>query len=150
MVHINDLPFLGDDQVVLNILFSCAVHWPSYFTHSTFFFFLPISFGGFWHESYSYMWGHYGFKIMRVFSKPFDKVSSLTTNILWWYKPSFYVGLCPIFFFKELGSSGSIFMVQVSYFRFTHFGKLCFSDWRGSIPALIMLTWSVRWPSSCS
>jgi hypothetical protein len=32
MVHINDLPFLGNAQVALGILSSCVTHQPSYFT----------------------------------------------------------------------------------------------------------------------
>jgi len=41
-----------------------------------------------------------------VFSRPFNKVSSLITNILWWYRPLFYGRLFPIFFNRELGSGG--------------------------------------------
>jgi hypothetical protein len=48
------------------------------------------------------MWGHYGFRIMRDFLRPLNEVSCWTTNILWWYRPSFYGGLCPIYFFKEV------------------------------------------------
>jgi hypothetical protein len=32
VTHINDLPFLGDAQVVLDVLFSCITHRPSYLT----------------------------------------------------------------------------------------------------------------------
>jgi hypothetical protein len=37
MVHINDLLFLGDDQVALGILSSCVIHRP-YFIQTIFFF----------------------------------------------------------------------------------------------------------------
>jgi hypothetical protein len=57
------------------------------------------------------MWGHYGSKIMGVFSRPFSKVSSSTIDILWWYKSSFYGGLCPICFFRELGFGGFVFVL---------------------------------------
>jgi hypothetical protein len=56
------------------------------------------------------MWGHYGSKIIGVFSRPFNEVLGLITNILWWYKPSFYGGLCHICFSRELCFSGSIFV----------------------------------------
>jgi hypothetical protein len=62
------------------------------------------------------MWGHYGSKIMGVFLKPFNEALGLTTNILWWYKPSIYGGLCPIYFFRELGFGGSTFVLYFSYF----------------------------------
>ncbi len=32
MAHMNNLPFLGDSQVVLGILFSCVAHQPFYLT----------------------------------------------------------------------------------------------------------------------
>jgi hypothetical protein len=57
------------------------------------------------------MWGHYGFKITGVFLGPLSKASGSTTDIFWWYKPSFYGRLCPICFFRELGFGGSIFML---------------------------------------
>jgi hypothetical protein len=34
VAHIDDFPLLGDTQVVLGILSSCAVHRPSYFTRT--------------------------------------------------------------------------------------------------------------------
>jgi hypothetical protein len=61
-----------------------------------FFFFLPISFNEFQQENYTGMWGHYGSKTMGVFSGPLSEVLSSTTNILSWYRPFFYGGLCPI------------------------------------------------------
>jgi hypothetical protein len=72
-------------------------------------FFLLISFGRFRQKNYAYIWGHYGFKIVGVFSKPLSKVLGSTFNILWWYRPSFYGRLCPIYFSRELGSSGFVF-----------------------------------------
>jgi len=56
------------------------------------------------------MWGHYGSNIVKVFSKPLIEMSSSTTNIFWWYKPSFYGGLCPIRFFNKLDFCGSLLM----------------------------------------
>ncbi len=46
----------------------------------------------------------------------FNGVSGSITNIFWWYRLFIYGGLCPIYFFRELGFSGSIFAFQVSYF----------------------------------
>jgi hypothetical protein len=63
------------------------------------------------------MCGHYGSMIMGVFSMPLNEASNLTTDILWWYRPFLYGGLCPIYFSSELGSSGSVFMLWVSYFQ---------------------------------
>jgi hypothetical protein len=57
------------------------------------------------------MWEHYGSKIVEVFLGPFSEASGLTTNTLWWYKPSLYGRLCPIYFSRELGSGGSIFVL---------------------------------------
>ncbi len=74
-------------------------------------FFLPISFGGFQQESYAGMCGHYGSRIMGVFSRPFSKVLGFTTNIFWWYKPLLYGLLCPIYFHGELAYGGSIFVL---------------------------------------
>jgi hypothetical protein len=78
-------------------------------TNSISFFFL-VFFGEFWQESYTSMWGHYGSRIVKVFSKPLNKTLSSTTNILWWYMHYFYEGLCPICFSKELGYGGSVFV----------------------------------------
>jgi len=38
-----------------------------------------------------------------IFSRPLSEASGSTVDILWWYKPSLYGGLCPIYFFRELG-----------------------------------------------
>jgi hypothetical protein len=39
-------------------------------SNNTFFFFLSISFDKFQHENYVGMWGHYGSRIVEVFSRP--------------------------------------------------------------------------------
>jgi hypothetical protein len=83
MVDINDLPLLGDAQVVLGILFSCVTCRPSYFTWII----LPYS---------SFLSLLVGFKrkVMHVcgdimgprlwkFSRPLSKPSNSTTDILW-------------------------------------------------------------------
>jgi hypothetical protein len=57
------------------------------------------------------MWGHYGSRIIRALSRALNETSGLTINILWWYKPFFYGGLCPIRFSKELGFGGSVFVL---------------------------------------
>jgi hypothetical protein len=75
------------------------------------FFFILVSFDEFQKESYAGMWGHYGFKIVGVFLGPLSEASSSTANILWWYGPFRYGGLCPICFFREFGSNGSIFVL---------------------------------------
>jgi hypothetical protein len=77
---------------------------------NTSFFFILVSFGGFQNENYENMWGHHRSRIVGVFLAPFNEVLGSTTNILWWYRLSPYEGLCPIFFFRELGFSGSIFV----------------------------------------
>jgi len=61
------------------------------------------------------MWGHYGSRIVGIFSGPLSEALGLTINILWWFRPSFYGGLCPIYFFRELGYGGSIlcFMFRI-------------------------------------
>jgi hypothetical protein len=79
--------------------------------NNTSFFFLPVSFGRFQQENYAGMWGHYESKIVGVFSRPFSKESISSTNILWWYTPFLYKGVCPICFLRELGFCGSIFVL---------------------------------------
>jgi hypothetical protein len=56
------------------------------------------------------MWGHYGSRIAGVFLRPFSKTLDLTIDILQWYKLFFYGKLCPIYFFKEWGFGGSVFV----------------------------------------
>jgi hypothetical protein len=41
----------------------------------------------------------------------FNKVLNLTIDILWWYKPFLYGGLCLIYFSKKLSSSGFVFVL---------------------------------------
>ncbi len=72
--------------------------------------FLPIFFGEFWQESYAGLWEHYGSRVMGVYSGPFSGALGLTTNLFWWYRPFIYGGLCTIYFFKELGFGGSIYV----------------------------------------
>jgi hypothetical protein len=74
-------------------------------------FFFFASFGKFWHESYASMWENYSSKIMGIFLGLLNKTSGLITNIFWWYRPSFYGGLCPICFSRELGFGGFVFVL---------------------------------------
>jgi hypothetical protein len=46
---------------------------------------------------------------MRVLSRPLNKALGSTIDILWWYRPSLYGGLCPIYFSRELGFGGFVF-----------------------------------------
>jgi hypothetical protein len=80
-------------------------------------FFLLIFFDEFWRKSYVDMCGQYESRIVKVFSKPFNKSSGLITDILWWYRPSFYGGLCPTCFSRELGFDGSIFVFWILYLQ---------------------------------
>jgi hypothetical protein len=59
------------------------------------------------------MWGHYGTKVMGVYSRLFNMVLGPTSNFLWWYKCFVYGRLCPIYFSRELGFSGSIYVFHV-------------------------------------
>jgi hypothetical protein len=106
--HINNFPLLGGAQVALGILFSCVARWLFLFhSTNTSFFFLLVSFGEFWQENYVGMWGHYGSIIMGVYSGPFSETLGLTIDLFGWYRPFIYGGLCPIYFSRELGFSGS-------------------------------------------
>jgi hypothetical protein len=73
--------------------------------------FLLISFGKFQQENYVGMWGHYGSRVMGVYSKPLNWASSLTTNLFWWHRPFIYGRLCPICFSRELGFGVSIYVL---------------------------------------
>ncbi len=103
VVHIDDLPFMGNAHVILSILSFCVARWSYYFTWIIFFFFLLVSFGKLWHESYVGRWGHYGSKIVGVFLRPLSEALGSTFNMFWGYKLFLYGGLCPIYFFRELG-----------------------------------------------
>ncbi len=111
VAHIDDFPLLGDPQVAF-ILSSCVAHRPSYPTRTIFYlFFFPIFFGKFQQENYISMCGHYGSRILGVFARSFNEMSSSTTGILWWFRPSLYGGLCPIYFSRELGFGGFVFVL---------------------------------------
>jgi hypothetical protein len=56
------------------------------------------------------MSGHNESRIVGVFSWPLSEALGPTIDILWWYRLSFYKGLCPIYFTKELDFGGSIFV----------------------------------------
>ncbi len=75
------------------------------------FFFFLISFGEFQQENYINMLRHYGSRIVEVFLGPLNDALGSKTDILWWYRPYIYGGLCPIYFFGEFRSNGSIFVI---------------------------------------
>jgi len=54
MVHIDDLPLLGNAHVVLGILFSCVACWPSYLTRT-----IPPS-------SFKVLLASFNMKIMQI------------------------------------------------------------------------------------
>jgi len=82
MVHIDNLPLLGNNQIVLNILFSCEVCHLFISYGQYLLFLLSCLFGEFRLESYVGMWGHYGSRIVGIFLTPLNEVLSLTTDIL--------------------------------------------------------------------
>ncbi len=49
----------------------------------------------------------------EFYSRPLSGALNLTIDFLWWYRPFNYGGLWPIYFFKELGFAGFVFMLQV-------------------------------------
>jgi len=59
------------------------------------------------------MWGHYGSKVMGVYSGPFSGVLGLIINFLWWYKLFIYGKWCIVCFSMELGFNGFIYVLQV-------------------------------------
>jgi hypothetical protein len=82
MAHIDDLLFLGDTQVVFDILSSCVVRQPFYLIQT-----LPSS------SSFLYLSMNFDKKVMQVcgdimgpwsrkFIEPFNKASNLTINLL--------------------------------------------------------------------
>jgi hypothetical protein len=85
---------------------------------SSLFFF--VSFGEFRQDIYANMWGHYGCKVMRVYSGPLSKVSSLTTNLFWWYRPLFMEVCSPSTFLESwalvaLYSTSFVFSINPSW-----------------------------------
>jgi hypothetical protein len=50
-------------------------------------------------------------KYATIFSRPFSKVSSSTTNILWWYRHFIYGRLCLICFFRESDFDDFVFVI---------------------------------------
>jgi hypothetical protein len=69
-----------------HFVFMCNLSTFLFHMGNTSFFFLLVFFGGFRWETYVSMWGHYGSKIMGIFSRPFSKTLGPTFNLLWWYK----------------------------------------------------------------
>jgi hypothetical protein len=63
------------------------------------------------------MWKHDGSWVMGDYSKPFSRTSNLIIDILWWYMPLIYGGLCPICLSRELGFGGSIFVPKFCIFN---------------------------------
>jgi hypothetical protein len=98
VAHIDNFSLSGD--AFGHFVFMCRLSTFLFHMDSTSFFFFPVSFSGFQRESYVGMWGHHGSMIVGVFSRPLNKASSSTTNILWRYRPFLYGGLCPICFFR--------------------------------------------------
>jgi hypothetical protein len=54
---------------------------------------------------------------MGVYSRPFSKASNPNIDLLWWYKPLIYGRLCPIYFSRELGFGGSIYVPMFRIFN---------------------------------
>ncbi len=91
-------------------VFMCSSLTFLFHTDNTFFFFFPISFDGFWQWSYVGMWGHYGSRIMGIFSRPLVRCHARL--LISFGGVSFlFMGECALIYFsKELGFSGSVFV----------------------------------------
>jgi len=103
MAHIDDLPFLWDTQVTLGILSSHVICQSFYFIWTvpfpSSFLFLLVN-----------MCGHYGSKVLGVYSGFLSEAPSSIPNLFWWYKPFIYGNLCFICFYKELNFGGFIYV----------------------------------------
>jgi len=54
---------------------------------------------------------HYGSRIVGVFLEPFNEALGSIIVIFQWYMLNMYGGLCPIYFSKELGFNGFVFVL---------------------------------------
>jgi hypothetical protein len=54
---------------------------------------------------------------MGVYLGPFSRALGPTTDLLWWYRPLIYKGLCPICYSKELGFGGFVFVFRFHIFN---------------------------------
>jgi len=116
MAHINDLLILGSAQVALGILFSFVAH--QLLISLKQYFLLLLSYF-FWWVSIKKLCrcvGHYGSKVMGLYSRPLSKALNPTIDLFWWYRPFNYGGLCPICFFRELGLVASYLCSKFSIF----------------------------------
>jgi len=64
-------------------------------------FFLLIFFGDFWQKNYVGMLGHYGSRVMRIYSRPLGKVLGLITNLLWCISFIYMEDYVPIIFLRS-------------------------------------------------
>jgi hypothetical protein len=69
-------------------------------TDNSSFFFLLVYFGGFHHDSYVGMWGHYGSKIVGVFTRPHSKMLNSTIDLFWYIGLSLWRIVPHLFFSK--------------------------------------------------
>jgi len=145
----DDLPLLGDAYIVLGILFSCVVFVNLFISHEQYLLFLHISFGGFWQESYACMCGHYGFRIMGIFSRPLRNHAQLLISF----------GGIKLLFTEDCAPSTFIgnwaLVAPYLCIRFRIFDRPILEDYvfqiKGGLTHVsIMLTYNTSWPSSCS
>ncbi len=82
-----------------HFVFMC--HLSTFLSHLDNFssFFFPVFFGGFQWDIYASMWGHYGSKVMGVYSRPLSKTLGSTTDLFWWYKLFYLWRFVPHLFF---------------------------------------------------
>jgi hypothetical protein len=103
-------PSFGRCPCCFGILFSCVIHWPSYFTWTI----PPFSFLS--------LLASFNKKVMQIYGdiigpKSWEFFQGPLRNVRLDYQyplvvyAFLYGGLCPICFFGELGSGGSLFVI---------------------------------------
>jgi hypothetical protein len=84
VVHIDDIFILRNTQIASGILSSCVTNRPFYLIRTILLsFFFRVFFGEFQQYSYVGTWGHYGSRVMGIYSRPLNGASSPTTNLLY-------------------------------------------------------------------
>jgi hypothetical protein len=110
-VHIDDILVLGDAQVALGILTSCVVHQPFYSTRTIppySFLFLLVGFNKRVMQVYGDITGP---RSWESFQGPLVRLQTQLPISFDGIDLFFYGGLCPIYFLKELDSSGFVFVL---------------------------------------
>ncbi len=133
-----------------HFVFMCSLSTFLFHMNNTSFSFLHVFFGGYWQENYACMCGHYGSRIMGIFSRPLTRHHAQLLISFSGIRLLFTEDCAPSTFIGNWALVAPYLCTRFIIFDRPILEDYVFQIKGGPTHVSIMFTYNTSWPSSCS